>query len=68
MQSPSLNFPLSSVEWRALKDMAAGLVVTDYQHRRLISLGLMERKFDRWALTPAAHLRLEQGQKPLACG
>jgi len=62
MQSPSLNFPLSRVEWRALKDMAAGLVVTDYQRRRLLSLGLMERKFDRWALTPEAQLRLALGQ------
>jgi hypothetical protein len=67
MQTPSLNFPLSSIEWRALQDIAAGLVVTDYQHRRLIALGLMERKFDRWALTPAAQLRLAQGQKLFAC-
>jgi hypothetical protein len=67
MQTPGLNFPLSGVEWRALKDMAAGLGVTNYQLRRLISRGLMERKFDRWALTPAAHLRLAQQQKLVAC-
>jgi hypothetical protein len=62
METPSLNFPLSIVEWRALKNTAAGLVVTNYQRRRLIARGLMERKFDRWALTPAAHQRLAQGQ------
>jgi hypothetical protein len=62
METPSLNSPLSIVEWRALKNIAAGLVVTNYQRRRLIAHGLMERRFDRWALTRAAHLRLAQGQ------
>jgi hypothetical protein len=67
MRAPSLKFPLSSVEWNALQDIAAGLVVTDYQRRRLISLGLVERKFDRWGLTPSAHFRLAHRQNPFAC-
>jgi hypothetical protein len=58
----NLNNPLSSDDLGSLKNVAAGLVVTELQYQQLKQLGLIDQKLGGWALTSLGNTHLAMGK------